>query len=117
MATISRFLDCLGLVSAWDHLAADYTHNHTDFISTSTLDYVVVNERLQELILDCGPMHLGDNSSRHSPIDRKLNIASLPVKSQHTPPRKADWYKATKQDIMKYTLDLHNRLSAIEQPQ
>ena len=119
VATISRFLDRLGLVSVWDRFAVDYTHIHTDFISTSTLDHFVVNERLLELILDCGPMHLGDNPSRHSPIILKLNIAGIPVKSQvqHSPPRKPDWYKATEQDIMKYTLDLHNRLSALEQPQ
>ena len=87
VATISRFLDRLGLVFVWDRFAVDYTHIHTDFISTSTLDHFVVNERLLELILDCGP-------SRHSPIILKLNIAGIPVKSQvqHSPPRKPDWY-------------------------
>ena len=79
----------------------------------------MVNERLLELILDCGPMHLGDNPSRNSPIILELNIADIPMKSQVQPSssRKPDWYKATEQDIMKYTLDLHNRLSALEQPQ
>ena len=119
VTTVSRFLDRLGLVSVWDRFAVDYTHIHTDFLSTSTLDHFVVNERLLDLVLDCGPLHLGDNPSRHSPIVIKLNIAGIPVKSQvqHSPPKKPDWYKATEQDIMKYTLDLHNRLSALEQPQ
>ena len=111
VATISRFLDRLGLVSVWDRFAVDYTHIHTDFISTSTLDHFVVNERLLELILDCGP-------SRHSPIILKLNIAGIPVKSQvqHSPPRKPDWYKATEQDIKNYTMELHNRLSSLNAP-
>ena len=89
VTTVSRFLDRLGLVSVWDRFAVDYTHIHTDFLSTSTLDHFVVNERLLDLVLDCGPLHLGDNPSRHSPIVIKLNIAGIPVKSQvqHSPPK------------------------------
>ena len=40
--TISRFLNKVGLVSVWEHYPVDYTHIHTDFKSTSTLDHFVV---------------------------------------------------------------------------
>ena len=46
--TISRFLERLGLVSLWDHFPVDYTHIHTDFKSTSTLDHFVVNKLLAQ---------------------------------------------------------------------
>ena len=38
VTNISRFLDILGLVSVWDNFEVDYTHIHTDYFSTSTLD-------------------------------------------------------------------------------
>ena len=118
VVTLSRFLTRVGLVSVWDHYPVDYTHINTDFISTSTLDHFVVNGRLIDLITDCGTLHLGDNPSRHSPIVLKLNLAAIPMKTEvkQTFTRKPAWYKATEQDTMKYTMELHSRLFALEQP-
>ena len=109
VAVVNRFLSRIGLVSVWDHYPVDYTHVHTDYISTSTLDHFVVNERLIDLISDCGTMHLRDNPSRHSPIILKLDISAIPLKSKVEPvvSKKPVWYKATEQDIMNYTVELH----------
>ena len=48
--TMRRFMDKIGLVSLWEKHPVDYTHIHTN----------------------CGPIHIGDNRSRHSPIMVKL---------------------------------------------
>ena len=77
-----------------------------------------MNERLIELIIGCGTMHLGDNPSRHSPIVLKLNLDNIPLKAEVNAnvSRKPTWYKATEQEINKYTLDLHCKLSSLEPP-
>ena len=62
------FTSRLGLLSVWDKFKVDFTHIHTDLTLTSTLDHFLVNQRLLDLIQDAGPIHLGDNLSRHSPI-------------------------------------------------
>lgn len=70
----------VGLVSVWEKIKVDYTHIHTDLLSTSTLDHFLVNQRLLDLIQDAGPILLEDNLSRHSPIMLKINVGSIPVK-------------------------------------
>ena len=70
---ISRFAERLGLVSLWGHHHADYTHVHTDNVSTATLDHFLVNERLLPLVEQCQVLHRGDNMSRHSPILFRLH--------------------------------------------
>ena len=116
---VSNFLARVGLKSAWDYFPVDLTHIHTDFKSTSTLDHFVMNERLLGKITDCGVMHLGDNPSRHSPIVLKLDVGSIPVKSQEklTKVKKPAWYKARSEDKDEFTSDLHDRLSALLEPE
>ena len=60
----------------------DFTHVHTDFKSSSTLDHFILNRRLIDAFVDCGVMHLGDNPSRHSPNMLKLNLGKIPVGKQ-----------------------------------
>ena len=117
--TVSRFLERVGLVSVWDHYPVDYTHIHTDYFSTSTLDHFVVNERLIDLITDCGPLHLGDNPSRHSPIVLKLKMSEIPIKSEvvSIKQRRPNWYKAKQEEVDKYTKELYNRLKELEVPE
>ena len=115
---IRRFLQRLGLTSAWDHYPVDYTHVHTDFKSTSTLDHFILNTRLVDAIVDCGVMHLGDNPSRHSPIMIKLNLGNIPVREEKRGVRakKPAWYKADQHDKDNFTSDLQERLSSLESP-
>ena len=115
---ISRFLNRLGLVRVWDHFPIDYTHIHTDFKSTSTLDHFVCNPRLINCITDCGVLHLGDNPSRHSPIMLKLNVGTIPIKTnlKEKVAIKPAWYKADQMDRDNFTMDLQDRLSSLVTP-
>ena len=110
-----RFLDRVGLISLWEKFPIDYTHMHTDFKSTSVIDHFRVNERLVPLVKDCGPIHLGDNRSRHSPIMVKLDLGSLPLKQKVKIriPRKPAWDKASMDDIMGYTEQLDHKIQNI----
>ena len=118
VTTVNRFLSRLGLSRVWDHFPIDYSHIHTDFKSTSTLDHFIVNQRLINCIVDCGVLHLGDNPSRHSPIMLKLNLGLIPVKInlEEIKPKKPAWYKADQMDKDKYTKDLQGRLSTLIPP-
>ena len=115
---VTRFLEKVGLESAWDYFPVDYTHIHTDLKATSTLDHFVMNKRLINLISDCGVLHLGDNPSRHSPIILKLKVGEIPIKSKKVPhkSRNPAWFKASQDDKDQYTSDLHERLCNLDQP-
>ena len=114
-----RFMDKIGLVSLWERHPIDHTHIHTDFKSTSVLDHFIMNERLLDLVVDCGPIHLGDNRSRHSPIIVKLNLGAIPVRQRECIKtcRRPAWYKASELDIMSYTEELSNRVQNIVLPE
>ena len=83
--TVREFLTRLGLYSVWDKFPVDFMHLHTDFKSASVIDHFLVNQRLLENIEDAGPVHLGDNLSRHSPIMIRLALPAI----QARPPRPA----------------------------
>ena len=110
--TMKQFLERLGLISVWEHHPIDYTHIHTDLSSTSSLDHFIVNERLLPLVLDAGPMHLGDNLSRHSPILLKLDLGRIPARKvlKSVNSRKPAWYKANQECKDQYTNCLHVKL-------
>ena len=38
-SAMGQFTERVGLLSAWDHYPVNYTHMHTDLVSTSTLDH------------------------------------------------------------------------------
>ena len=65
---MEKFMSDMNLVDVWDKFQVSHTHIHTDLKSTSTIDRVLVNERLLEFISDAGALNIGDNPSRHSPI-------------------------------------------------
>ena len=114
-----EFLSRLELFSVWDKFPADFTHLHTDGKNTSTIDHFFVNQRLLDLVQDAGPVHLGDNPSRHSPIMMKIKIPELKTKISPVvtpPPRKPAWYKAAQADKDHYTSLLDSRLRALTVP-
>ena len=63
-AVMANFVQKVGLVSLWHHHPVDFTHVHTDDVSTSILDHFMVNERLIPLVEECVALHRGDNLSR-----------------------------------------------------
>ena len=77
--TVRDFLKKVGLTSVWNKFQADFTHMHTDYISTSIIDHFFVNSSLLDHIIYAGPLHLGDNRSSHSPIMLKLQLNDIPT--------------------------------------
>ena len=101
------FLSRLGIYSVWEKFPVDFTHLHIDSKSSSVLDHFFVNKRLLELVEDAGPIHLGDNLSRHSPIMMKIRLPrdthSKSTESDIKIPRIPAWYNASEGDIDLYT--------------
>ena len=116
--TMEQFMRRLGLTSVWEKYPITYTHLHTDFKSTSTIDHFIVNERLLSHVVDAGVLQLGDNLSRHSPIVLKLDLGKIPAKKIATaaPPKRPAWYKADQEAIDQYTGYLHHKLSVLQVP-
>ena len=115
---MKSFVEKLGLVSLWHSNPIDYTHVHTDGVSTAVLDHFLCNERLLPLVLECTPLHTGDNLSRHSPILLRLNVGEIPRKQKISSwlPKKPAWYKASMADIQNYKQDLQDRLQSLGTP-
>ena len=69
--------------------------------------------------VDCRPLHIGDNRSRHSPLMLKLNIGDIPLQKESTIPRPCQpvWRKADSQQIDDYTQCLSDKLSRLQKPQ
>ena len=117
--TVRNFMERLGLFSVWEKFNVDFTHVHTDGTSTSVLDHFLVNERLLSIIEDAGPLHLGDNLSRHSPIMMKIRLPNLSTKqvdSKSPKLRRPAWYKASENEINKYTNEIETQLSSLTIP-
>ena len=74
---MGAFTARLGLVPVWSPHPVDYTHIHTEFKSTATLDHFIITPGLLPLIEESGVIHRGDNRSRHSPIFLRLRLGSL----------------------------------------
>ena len=97
--TMRAALQCFGLVSVWEDRPIDYTHTHTDGVNSSVIDHFMVSPRLLELVEDCGPVHRGDNLSRHSLILLSLRLGELPKRQavpQPPPPRMPAWGRAAR---------------------
>ena len=84
----------------------------------TSLDHFICNERLIPLVRGCGPLHLGDNLSRHSPIMVRLDLGSLPTrcKADTFRPRRPAWYKASETQIFRYKAELQKKLEDIPIP-
>ena len=120
VTAVSEFLDRVGVSSVWDKFPVDFTHLHTDSRSSSILDNFFVNQRLLEYVQDAGPVHLGDNRSRHSPIMMKIEIGNMPsqVLQPTLPrPRRPAWYKATVEQKHEYTSMLEEKLADLPIPE
>ena len=116
---VSSFMDRLGLVPVWSHFPVDYTHIHTDYKSTSTLDHFIVSPRLLPLIEDSRVIHRGDNRSRHSPIILKMKLGNLEVrtkKGRDPAPRRCAWSRATEPQVDSYTKELQKGLETLQVP-
>ena len=111
--TLKHFVEKFGFIPLWEHYDVDYTHMHTDFKSTSVLDHFLVTENLLPQVEECKVVHRGDNLSRHSPVLLKLRVGDIPTKAKTKiwKPKKPAWYKADRDVLEEYKVDLHERLS------
>ena len=103
---VSTFLDKIGLLSVWEKFPIDFTHLHTDLKSSSILDNFLCYHAYLDKVSDAGPVHLGDNRSRHSPIMMKVDLGNIPTKQPAQEPRscrKPAWYKSSEENINEYT--------------
>ena len=117
--TVSAALKKMGLVSVWEDHPVDFTHVHTDGVSTSTIDHFLVSRKLRREVVACKAVHSGDNLSRHSPIILSLrlgDVCSHQAPTQPPPRRSPAWAKATGEELHNYTAALHNKLLELKTP-
>ena len=118
--SMAEFLSRMGLKSVWESYPIDFTYMHTDHRSNSILDNFYVDEALLPLLLDAGPLHLGDNPSGHSPIMISLRVPSIPSRSKVVEevavPRRLAWEKAETEDIVRFKAALQDQLDRLEEP-
>ena len=117
--TVAAALQRIGLTSVWEGREIDYTHIHTDGVSTSTIDHFLVSRGLLKLVEECGPVHQGDNLSRHSPILLSLRLGEMErqeVPEQPPPRRMPAWDRATTEELEEYRSVLEVRLQTIQCP-
>ena len=118
--TVSTALDRLGLTSVWKGRNIDFTHTHTDGATRSTIDHFLVSKGLLGLVEDCGPVHRGDNLSRHAPVFMSLKLGDLqtPEKRPHTVPRRMPaWDRAKLEELEDYKISLERKLQTIPCPE
>ena len=117
--TVAGALERMGLTSVWKGRMVDHTHVHTDGISTSVIDHFLVSRQLLELVENCGPVHRGDNLSRHSAIFLRLRLGEVrrqQAAAQPRPRRMPAWDRATSEELHGYTVELQRRLQAVQCP-
>ena len=62
------FVKKFKLKSAWEKYPTEFSHIHTDGVSTSLIDHFLISFELEHVMDSCEAVHVGDNLSRHSPI-------------------------------------------------
>ena len=118
--TVEAFMSRIGLHSAWESYPVTHTHVHTDLVATSTLDHFMVDAELLAVVRDAGALtNLGDNLSRHSPIQIKLDMGKLPKKKKMkvTKMKKPAWYKAGEKEREDFKVGLRQKLQMLESPE
>ena len=118
-SVVNEFLDKHGLVSVWSKFPADFTYQHHNLISFSTIDHFFVTERFLDHCVDASPINLGDNRSNHSPIILKIRLpeAVQTEKPKKVIKRKPDWNKASEEDKEEYHDVLAEKLQQLPVPE
>ena len=110
----------LGLTSVWQGRNIDFTHTHTDGATRSTIDHFLVSKGLLGLVENCGPVHRGDNLSRHAPVFMSLKLGDLQLREkrpQTVPRRMPAWDRAKLEELEDYKLSLERKLQTIPCPE
>ena len=102
------------LVSVWEKFDVDYTYQHNNYTSLSTLDHFFVTERFLSNCISAAPLHFPDNKSGHSPIMLKISVPEIAERT-HVEPQimaRPNWRKADEFEIEDYSQALHAKLSS-----
>ncbi len=108
------FLSNKNLFSLWEKFDVDYTHVHTDGVSTSTIDHFVVSNNISRRIVNGGVTHSIDNTSNHSVIHISMALDDMiteNVSCNENVKPKAAWYKASQGDINMYKNNIDTKLA------
>ena len=84
----------------------------------STIDHFIVSPCLLPLVTFCGPIHRGDNLSRHSPIIVRLKLGTLSLKKKVSSllPSRPSCSKAEEIYKLCYKKELEQRLVELNTP-
>ena len=103
---VKKFDKERNLYYSWNKFNIDYTHIHTDDISTAKLDHILWTAGLDD--------HVAENLSRHSPIWIKLNVQDVKInREQVSTSKKVSWSKSTEMERLKYVEDLNQHLASL----
>ena len=116
---VSEFMDKHELRTVWSKFGADFTYQHTNLTSFSTIDHFYVTENfLNNCCVDAAPIHLGDNRSNHSPIMLKIKVPAVGVQEidDNVIKQKPDWKKSSEHDKAQFSRTLEEKLANIVIP-
>ena len=115
---MDEFLNKYGLVSVWTKFDANYTYEHNNQSSWSTIDHFMVTEHCLENCIDAAPIHFGHNRSGHSAIMLKFRVPETIQKAELKPitELKPSWRKADSEEIDDFTQTLHDKLLDLPPP-
>ena len=71
---ISEFISKNDLVSLWSKFQCDFTYQHVNLTSLSTIDHFFVTSDFLVNCIDAAPIQLADSRSNHSPIMLKIQF-------------------------------------------
>ena len=119
---IQEFTISCNLNIVFKSFEIDYTHIHTDGVSTSKIDHFLSSASCE--LKNAFTLHHVDNTSRHSAIFLHISCPSFslqpsretPVQQESTPLPRPAWYKASGNDIVNYKDVLNAKLSHVSLP-
>ena len=119
--SVDRFIGELNLVKAWERFPIDYTHVHEvgGVTFASKIDHFFWNDSL--IVSDAGVLHIVDNMSDHEAIYCVLETSGFDKVSTEEevtarPSNKPSWKKATPEQRVYFSEDLHQKLENINIP-
>lgn len=118
---VKNFFHENNLVSVWSKFDCAFTFyqerfsNGRTIVSKSKIDHFGVRFDDLNICLEATPLHLAENVSFHEPIFLKIkcNFGMSKTSAEKSPsifPKKPMWYKASKDDINRYSQDLKQSL-------
>ena len=94
----------------------DYTYESKVNAERSTIDHIIVSEKLSHFVTRYNVVHSGSNLSDHSPVCLVMDIPVVYCQSQNTVRRRLCWNNASEHDIELYRSKLNALLLRVVIP-